>query len=53
MTTKEAMNILFDSTPIETIDRIIETPDYIEFVGECGGDVMRYRVYNNGKVYEK
>jgi hypothetical protein len=54
ITQKQAYEILFNSTPIEEIDRAYETPDYYEFVGSCGGDVMRYRVYKkDGSVYEK
>ena len=53
MTIKEAEAIIYRDTPIEYIYRIIETSDYIEFVGDAGGDTLTYRVYNNGKVYAK
>ena len=51
---KQAVKILFEETCIEIIDYYHEAPDYFEFIGTCGGDVMRYRVYKEtGKVYEK
>lgn len=53
MTLKEARNILFDNTPIEIIISSTQTKDYVQFVGEVGGDVLTYRVYNDGRVYEK
>lgn len=54
MTYKEAIKILFENTCIETVTAYHETPDFWEFVGECGGDSLRYRVYkSSGKVYEK
>lgn len=30
-----------------------ETPDFIEVIGNTGGDVITYRVYDDGAVYEK
>lgn len=30
-----------------------ETPDFVEVVGSRGGDVVTYRVYDNGTVTEK
>ena len=54
MTQSEAIKILYDNTPIEIIYDGHETPDYFEFIGECGGDALRYRVYKkDGKVYSK
>lgn len=54
MTYKEALNILFEETPIEDIMAYHEAPDFWEFVGTTGGDPVRYRVYKStGKVYEK
>lgn len=40
----------------ERLDYIIETvavPDFVEIVGRVGGDVVTYRVYDDGSVYEK
>jgi hypothetical protein len=54
MTYKEALDILFEETPIDIIHGYHESPEYWEFVGAAGGDAVRYRVYKNtGKVYEK
>ena len=38
---------------LELIYREIKTPDFVEIHGEIGGDVLCYRVYNDGSVYEK
>lgn len=40
----------------ERLDYILETVptlDFVEIVGRIGGDVVTYRVYNDGSVYEK
>lgn len=41
---------------MERLDYIMETaaaPDFVEIVGRVGGDVVTYRVYDDGSVYEK
>ena len=41
---------------LERLDYILETiptPDFVEIVGRVGGDVVTYRVYNDGSVCEK
>ena len=54
ITKNDALDILFDNTPIEIILDSYDAPDFYEFVGECGGDVMRYRIYKkDGSIYEK
>lgn len=54
MSYTEALKILYENTPIETVYEDYETPDFFEFVGQCGGDSLRYRVYKkDGKIYEK
>ena len=54
MTYKEALSILFEETPIEIIEYHHEAPDYWEFIGSAGGDVLHYRVYKkDGAVYAK
>jgi hypothetical protein len=38
---------------LEMVDHIMEsyqTPDFTEFVTCTGGDIVTYRVYNDGKV---
>ncbi len=40
----------------ERLDNILETvsaSDFVEIVGRVGGDVVTYRVYNDGFVCEK
>lgn len=54
MTYKQALEILFDNTPIETIDHYHEAPDFFEFIGRAGGDSLTYRVYKkDGSIYAK
>ena len=41
---------------LEHLDYILETTptlDFVEIVGRVGGDMVTYRVYNDGSVYEK
>ncbi len=41
---------------LERLDYILETvsdKDFVEIVGRVGGDVVTYRVYDDGSVYEK
>ena len=41
---------------LERLDYILETVsalDFVEVVGRVGGDVVTYRVYNDGSVCEK
>ena len=41
---------------LESLDYILETiptPDFVEIVGHIGGDIITYRVYDNGDMYER
>lgn|GEM_PF-3016765 len=41
---------------MEHLDYIMETvdvPDFVEIVGRVGGDVVTYRVYDDGSLYGK
>lgn len=41
---------------LEHLDYILEmvpASDFVEIVGRVGGDVVTYRVYNDGSVFEK
>jgi len=41
---------------LERLDYILETvptPDFVEIVGRVGGNVVTYRVYNDGSMYGK
>lgn len=53
MKVKEALDILFENTALELVYETHETPDFVEVIGSAGGDALRYRVYNDGSVYEK
>ena len=48
---KKAMDIA-----LERLDYIIDyevTTDFVEIVGKIGGDVITYRIYDDGAVYER
>lgn len=41
---------------LEHLDYIIDyevTTDFVEIVGKMGGDVVTYRIYDDGTVYER
>lgn len=41
---------------LEHLDYILETIpalDFVEIVGRVGGDVVTYRVYNDGSIYTR
>lgn len=41
---------------LECLDYIMEcseTPDFVEMAGRVGGDVVTYRVYDDGTMYER
>ena len=41
---------------LESLDYVIdclETPDFVEVTGRMGGDVITYRIYDDGRVYER
>ena len=45
--------LIYSSTPIDTIISTHELPNGIEVKGYAGGDSMTYRIYDNGMVVEK
>ena len=45
--------LIFSSTPIDTIISTHELPNGIEVKGYAGEDSMTYRIYDNGMVVEK
>lgn len=52
---KERVNKAQDIA-LERLDYVIdyhETPDFVEVVGNRGGDTVTYRVYDNGTVTER
>lgn len=42
--TRNRLEIIYDE---------YKTPDYVQLKGEIGGDLLCFRVYRNGEVYEK
>ena len=53
MTVKKAKEFLFNQTPADKILDTYKDKDFVEFVTKCGGDVVVYRIYNNGTIGEK
>lgn len=53
MTFDEAIKIINENTAIEIIISVDETPDFYQFVGFAGGDVLTYRVYHSGALTQK
>lgn len=57
MRSKERLNkakqMLFDCTPAETILEYHFTPEYVEFIATAGGDALRYRVHDDGRIFAK
>jgi hypothetical protein len=53
MTFDEALTIISEDTPIEIILSVDEAPDFYQFVGEVGGDILTYRVYKNGTLTQR
>ena len=48
---KKAMDIA-----LERLEYIIDhrtAPDFVEVTGKIGGDVVTYRIYNDGSMYER
>lgn len=53
MTDKEIREIIYSQTPIDRIMRIVWFKDFVEVTGPAGGDVLHYRIYNNGTIVER
>lgn len=48
---KKAMELV-----LERLDYIIDyrtAPNFAEVTGKIGGDVITYRIYNDGSIYER
>ena len=50
---EEAKKILFDQTPADRIIDSYEARDFWEFAVRAGGDVLTYRVYDDGMICER
>ena len=53
MTVKKAKEILFAQTPVDKILDTYKDKNFVKFTTKCGGDVVVYRIYNNGTIGEK
>ena len=41
---------------LEQLDYIMDSyvaPDFVEVTGRMGGDVITYRIYDDGSIYER
>lgn len=50
---KEAVNKVKKECGVERVLDTVEMRDCVEVVGKCGGDVVTFRVMNNGQIYER
>ena len=50
---KDIKKIVFERTPITQIIDIYEGSNFFEVTGRAGGDVLTFRVYDNGTVCER
>ena len=53
MTEKQAIEYIYSHTPIDYITEIFECPDCYEIYGMAGGDSLHYRLYKDGRLYER
>lgn len=38
---------------VEVVIEYKTGPDFVEVIGEIGGDVCTYRIYDDGSIYER
>ena len=50
---EKAKKILFENTPADKILGYADCGNYVEFDCKAGGDLICYRVYNDGSIVEK
>lgn len=53
MRDEQIKKIIYESTPIDEILKIIDLRDGFEVIGRAGGDVLKYRIYKNETIVEK
>jgi len=49
----KAQDKVLSETCMEYVTDVYETPDFVEVHGRAGGDDICYRVYSNGRIYER
>lgn len=47
------MDIIANQTPIDKIINVAPFADYCKVTGSAGGDILQYRIYNNGIITER
>ena len=50
---EQIKRIVFERTPISQIIAIDRMGDFYEVIGRAGGDVLTYRIYDNGMICEE
>jgi hypothetical protein len=41
---------------LESLDYVLDcqaAPDFVEVTGRMGGDIITYRIYDDGRMYER
>ena len=49
----KAEKLLYEEVGYDYIMEAHQAPDFYEFIVSIGGDVLKYRVYKDGSIYEK
>lgn len=49
----KAQDIALDEGGLDYVTDVVPTPDFVGVVGRKGGDVVTYRVMNDGQFYER
>ena len=49
----KAQDIALDEGGLDYVIDVTPTPDFVEVIGKKGGDVVIYRVMNDGQFYER
>jgi hypothetical protein len=49
----KAQDRVLAETCMEFVTDVYAAPDYVQVVGNAGGDCVCYRVYNDGTIVEK
>lgn len=49
----KALDRIFEETPMEYTIEVYEARDFVEVVGRAGGDILTYRVYDNGRIGQR
>ena len=49
----KSQDIALDEGGLDYVIDVAPTPDFVEVVGRKGGDVVTYRVMNDGQFYER